>query len=76
MNWTQALLASLSLTALALQLSGRPRAERFAPLFGLAAQPFWYLAASGWGMRIVVAAYACLWARRLWMNEKHRWRTI
>lgn len=53
-------------TAIWLSQDKRPERQRFACIFGMAAQPFWYYAAwkaEQWGIFIVCAPYTVAWAR-------------
>lgn len=71
MSPVQVLLASLSLTALYLVNRREERVRRWAPVFGLLAQPFWLASALStrqYGMATVVAFYAAIWARALYSN--------
>ena len=61
-------LAVLSLAAVALSQSTSPRRRALAPVFGLAAQPFWFwstVEAGQWGMVLLTAAYIAIWTRSL-----------
>lgn len=61
-------LAVLSLAAVALSQSTSPRRRALAPVFGLAAQPFWFwstVEAGQWGMVLLTAAYTAVWTRGL-----------
>jgi len=49
----------------------RPNYRRWACVFGLIGQPFWFLAAvkSGqWGIFVLCCFYTASWARGVWIN--------
>lgn len=73
MNWAdlcQLYLAATSLAAIYLAMDRKPRVQRWAPIFGLLAQPMWfYLTWDQWGMRMLCGAYTLLWLRGLY----HQW---
>ena len=48
----------------------RPRLQRWACIFGLIGQPFWFWAswkAEQWGIFAVSVLYGCAWLRGLWV---------
>ena len=60
----QLAIALLGTTAIFLSQQQRPHWQRYACLFGLAAQPFWFYAsyqASQWGIFLVSILYALAW---------------
>lgn len=62
-------------TAIALSQSASPRARRFACLFGLAGQPFWFWTAyeaQQWGILGMCCLYTWAWAKGVqthWLNR-------
>lgn len=63
---TQIGLALCGVTAVYLSQDARASRRRYACLFGLAAQPFWFvetIAASQWGMVALSLVYTASWAR-------------
>lgn len=67
----QILLAIFGLGAVYMSMvSTKPRHRRWAPVVGLAGQPFWLIAtisAHQWGMVAVCCCYTALYARGAWM---------
>lgn len=64
-------LAGLGLTALTLAMGTNPTGRKFAPLVGLAGQPFWFAAtipAGQWGMVALCAAYTAVYAWGVWRH--------
>lgn len=60
------------LTSVWLTNDPRPLVRRWACLFGLAAQPFWFYAtwqAQQWGIFALAFVYTAGWARGVW----HQW---
>lgn len=58
-------------TAIWLTQSKRQDVRRFACLFGLAGQPFWFAAAISaeqWGIVVLCCFYTAAWARGVWNN--------
>lgn len=74
----QLCIAAFGLTAVALALSLSPRARRWAPVVGLAGQPFWIafaLRADGWGVLALTVAYTLVYAngvRVQWLRREPR----
>nr|WP_313470792.1 hypothetical protein [Stenotrophomonas geniculata] len=67
----QAAIAFTGFTAIWLTQSKRERVRRFACLFGLAGQPFWFasaIAAEQWGIVVLCCFYTVAWARGVWNN--------
>lgn len=59
-------LTLFSVTAVALTQSKLARRRRWAPLFGLASQPFWFHAtfvAEQWGIFALCFVYATIWMK-------------
>lgn len=64
-------IAILGVTAIWLSQSANTSARRFACLFGLAGQPFWFLSAvkaEQWGIFILCCFYTVAWARGVYTN--------
>lgn len=62
-------IAAFGVTAVNLTQASDPRAQRWAPIFGLAGQPFWFYATSNaeqWGIFVVCFLYTLSWLRGLW----------
>jgi hypothetical protein len=58
--------------AIYLTQSTNPALRRWAPIVGLAGQPFWYIAAWGQpGMLIVVTLYTFCWVQGIWNHWRH-----
>lgn len=69
MSFAQAAIFGLGLTAVALSQSRRAALRRWAPIFGLAGQPFWLFetAIAGQpGMFALSVAYTVVWAAGAW----------
>jgi len=65
----QIAIAATGVTAIWLTQSKSAQARRFACLFGLAGQPFWFaaaIAAEQWGIVILCCFYTVAWARGVW----------
>jgi hypothetical protein len=72
---TQLFIALFGLSALWMAMGSNPKARKWAPLVGLAGQPFWALFAiqtGGWGLGVLVAAYTVVYARGAWMQWNPR----
>lgn len=68
---TQCALAAFGLTALWMAMGHSARLRRWAPVVGLAGQPFWLLFAwqsSAWGLMVLAVAYSCVYARGAWVQ--------
>lgn len=66
---TQIGIALFGLIALALAQSQSAARRRYAPIFGLAAQPFWVasaLVSEQWGILILTLLYSAIWLRWAW----------
>ena len=64
-------IAATGVTAIWLTQSKNERTRRFACLFGLAGQPFWFaaaIAAEQWGIVVLCCFYTVAWARGVWNN--------
>lgn len=64
-------LAFFGLTALFMATGHNPRARRWAPLVGLAGQPFWIafsVQASAWGLLALSMAYSAVYVRGAWLQ--------
>ena len=67
-GWMQMLIILLSGAAILL-MSARGEWARYAPVVGLAGQPFWAIEtirADQWGMAVLVLVYTFAWGRMLW----------
>ena len=67
----QLAIAATGVTAIWLTQSKNEKARRFACLFGLAGQPFWFasaIAAEQWGIVALCCFYTFAWARGVWNN--------
>lgn len=67
----QLAIAVTGVTAIWLTQSASAKVRRFACLFGLAGQPFWFASAIGaeqWGIVVLCCFYALAWARGVWTN--------
>lgn len=67
----QAFIAIFGVTAITLSQSGLARRRRYACLFGLAGQPFWFVSAwsaDQWGIFILCFLYTLAWLKGLWTN--------
>lgn len=59
-------IAVLGVTAVWLTQMKNPRYQRFAPIFGLAGQPFWFWFAwhaEGWGVVVLCVLYTVSWGK-------------
>lgn len=62
----QFLMALFGLTSIYCAMGNNPRLRKFAPIIGLAGQPFWAWFAwqsDGWGLAVLVAAYTLVYIR-------------
>ena len=62
-------IALTGVTAIWLTQSRSDKARRWAPVFGMAGQPFWFwsaIEAQQWGVTFVCLLYTAAWARGLW----------
>jgi hypothetical protein len=67
----QLALAFFGLTALYMATGRSGRARRWAPLVGLAGQPFWVafaLDARAWGLQTLSLAYSVVYVRGAWLQ--------
>lgn len=68
---TQLFIALFGLTAMALALGSNARGRMWAPVIGLAGQPFWFMATvptQQWGMVALCVAYTAVYVRACWVN--------
>lgn len=71
----QLALAFFGLTALYMATGHNLRARRWAPLIGLAGQPFWVLFAldaGAWGLLALSMAYSAVYVRGAWLQWRSR----
>lgn len=64
-------IALFGLTALTLALGNHPRGRKWAPVIGLAGQPFWFMATvptEQYGMVALCVAYTAVYLRAAWVN--------
>lgn len=64
--WIQLGIALTGIAAVWLSQDPNPSRQRYACLFGLAGQPFWFLSAweaQQWGVFLLCCAYAVAWAK-------------
>lgn len=62
-------IALFGVSAIALTQDPNPARQRFACLFGLAGQPFWFYAAwqsEQWGIGLLTLLYTLAWSRGVW----------
>lgn len=67
----QLALALFGLTALWLAMGRSERGRRWAPLVGLAGQPFWLwfaVSVQAWGLLVLSLAYTAVYARGAWLQ--------
>lgn len=67
----QLALAVFGLTALYMATGNNPRGRRWAPLVGLAGQPFWIVfavQAQAWGLLALSLAYSAVYVRGAWLQ--------
>ncbi|MFK3845326.1 hypothetical protein [Stenotrophomonas sp. NPDC078853] len=67
----QIAIAATGVTAIWLTQSKHEGVRRFACLFGLAGQPFWFasaISAEQWGIVVLCCFYTVAWARGAWNN--------
>lgn len=74
MSWDQVAIACLGVTAVWLSQDSRPAWRKWACIFGLCGQPFWFYAtwkAKQWGIFVLCFFYAISWARglRAWRKQ-------
>ena len=69
--FAQIFIALFGVTAVALSQSSLERRRRWAPVFGLIGQPFWFYAAwesQQWGIFVLCFLYTVSWAKGLHMH--------
>lgn len=67
----QLAIAATGVTAIWLTQSKSERVRRYACLFGIAGQPFWFasaIAAEQWGIFALCVFYSWAWSRGVWNN--------
>ena len=67
----QIFIALFGLTAISLALSKSPNHRKWAPIWGLAGQPFWFAATiptGQWGMVALCVAYTAVYVRGCWVH--------
>lgn len=67
----QIAIAATGIVAIFLTQSHDANARRYACLFGLAGQPFWFYAffsAEQWGMLFLNFFYAMAWSKGVWLH--------
>lgn len=67
----QVFIALLGVTAIWLSQSKAQHTRKFACLFGLAGQPFWFwsaISAQQWGIVLLCCFYTVAWARGVYTN--------
>lgn len=74
-------IAATGVTAIWLTQSKSERARKFACLFGLAGQPFWFwsaIASEQWGVVLLCCFYTVAWARGVRNNwlTREAWQRI
>jgi len=82
MNWGQVGqlgIAIFGLTAVFCTQAGIPRLVRYAPILGLAAQPFWLThfarnLQEEWGVFVVCVVYTFIWGFGFWRQWVKPWR--
>lgn len=68
---TQLLIALFGLTSIWLAMGNNPTGRRWAPVIGLAGQPFWLafaIDAGAWGLMALVAAYTAVYLRGIYVQ--------
>jgi hypothetical protein len=68
---TQLLIALFGLTSIWLAMGHNITGRKWAPVIGLAGQPFWMtfaLDASAWGLIVLVAAYTAVYIRGVYVQ--------
>ena len=67
----QIAIALTGVVAIFLTQSSNPEHRRYACLFGMASQPFWFYAAytaGQWGILILNCFYALAWGKGVWLH--------
>ena len=68
---TQLLIAVFGLTSIWFAMGHNPVLRKWAPVIGLAGQPFWLAFAwqsQAWGLGLLVAAYTLVYLRGVWVQ--------
>lgn len=83
MSWaeiiSQAMIALLGVTAVWLSQSREPSDARWASVFGLAGQPFWFYAAyttQQWGILVLCFLYTISWGKGLYTHWIRPWLIV
>ena len=64
-------IALTGVTAIFLTQSKHERLRRYACLFGMAGQPFWFwsaISAGQWGITVLCCLYTAAWAKGVWQH--------
>jgi multisubunit Na+/H+ antiporter MnhB subunit len=67
----QVAIAATGVVAIFLTQSHNPNRRRYACLFGMASQPFWFYAAwsaGQWGILFLNCFYAVAWGKGIWLH--------
>lgn len=67
----QILIALFGLSSIWLAMGLNPTGRRWAPVIGLAGQPFWFafaIDAAAWGLLALVAAYSVVYLRGIYVQ--------
>lgn len=67
----QLLIAMFGLTSITFAMGNNPRLRKWAPIIGLAGQPFWFMATiptQQYGMVALCVAYTLVYIRGIWMQ--------
>lgn len=71
----QLLLAAFGLTSIYFAMGHNPTLRCWAPVIGLAGQPFWAIFAwqsEGWGLGVLVAAYTLVYIKGIFMQWRRQ----
>jgi hypothetical protein len=69
-------IAFTGVTAIFLTQSKQERLRRYACLFGIAGQPFWFwsaITAEQWGVTVLCCLYTLAWAKGVWQHWISLW---
>jgi len=72
-------IAFTGVVAIFLTQAKNDKYRKMAPIFGLAGQPFWFMAAIDahqWGILILNFLYAAAWAKGFYQNYLIGWSTL
>ena len=70
----QLFMAAFGLSSIYMAMGNSPKLRKWAPIVGLAGQPFWAFFAwqtQGWGLAVLVLAYSAVYVRGIVVQ----WRT-